>query len=1196
MSTTSRFVHLHVHTEFSMLDSTIRVPAKPDQADPKKAKQPNLLSRSVEMKAPALAVTDLNNLFALVKFYKAAEGVGVKPIAGADLLIAEDGQDPWRMTLLCRDREGYLSLSRLLTRAWMEGHRNEGGVAVHPQWLKDSCQNLFALAGRQSLAGRLAAEGRHDLAEQQLADWQRVFGDGLHLELTRTGRDGEEAFNQFALMAAGQRGLPVIASNDVRFLAPEDFEAHEARVCISTGRVLDDPKRPREYSREQYLKSPEQMAELFADIPDAIDNTLALAQRCNLEMRLGTYFLPNYPVPDNETLDTWIQKMSRDGLEERLQKNPLAPGMSREDYFERLEFELNTIIKMGFPGYFLIVADFIQWGKNQGIPIGPGRGSGAGSLVAWALKITDLDPLPYNLLFERFLNPERVSMPDFDIDFCMDRRDEVIDYVARKYGRERVSQIITYGTMAAKAVVRDTGRVLGFPYGLVDGVSKLIPNILGIHLKDALGMGKEGANSEMASAELIARYESEDDVRDLIDLALQLEDLTRNAGKHAGGVVIGPEPLSEFCPLYAEHDEGGLGRNPVTQFDKNDVEEVGLVKFDFLGLRTLTIIDWAVKAINARHERAGIPPVDISAIPLDDAPTYKDIFANGNTGAVFQFESSGMRRLLKDARPDRFEDLIALVSLYRPGPMDLIPSFNARKHGQEEIIYPDPRTEAILKDTYGIMVYQEQVMQMAQIVGGYSLGGADLLRRAMGKKVPAEMAKHREIFREGAAKDGVSEAKADAIFDLMEKFAGYGFNKSHAAAYALVSYQTAWLKRHYPAEFMAATLSSDMDNTDKVVGFLDEVRNLGLTVLPPRVNESAYMFEAANADTIRYGLGAIKGVGQGACEAVVEERGRGGEYASLLDFCTRIESGKLNRRTLEAMINCGALDGLGKNRATLMLQLPEVLKATEQMAREKASGQNSLFGAPDPVNTAAQLDLPESREWPLAQLLGAERETLGFYLSGHPFDPYASDVKELVGTDLGALDKLVTPARPSKDGEKPAWRQESPVILAGMVVGIRRKGDSQVLMTLEDGKGRVECSAFSDGLAEFGHLMTRDRILVVKGGLREDEFNGGYALRIRQCWDYEQLCADHAVRLSLRVDGRGGAVWQRIDTLLAAHRPGRTPLRLDLLLKGGSGSIAGMLDLGGSGAVRVSTQLLDSLRADPAVRRVKLSCSPPWAN
>lgn len=1192
---TSRFVHLHVHTEFSLADSTIRVPAKPDQADPKKAKQANLLSRSVELGLPALAVTDLNNLFALVKFYKAAEGVGIKPIAGADVVISDGEQDPWRMTLLCRDREGYLSLSRLLTRAWMEGHRPEGGVAVHPQWLKDSCHNLFALAGRDSLAGRLARDGRHDLAEQQLADWQRVFGDGLHLELTRTGREGEEAFNQFALMAAGQRGLPVVASNDVRFLSPDDYEAHEARVCISTGRVLDDPKRPREYSREQYLKSGEQMCELFADIPDAIDNTLELAQRCNIEMRLGTYFLPNYPVPDDETLDTWIQKQSREGLEERLAKNPLAPGKTREDYFERLEFELDTIIKMGFPGYFLIVADFIQWGKNQGIPIGPGRGSGAGSLVAWALKITDLDPLPYNLLFERFLNPERVSMPDFDIDFCMDRRDEVIDYVARKYGRERVSQIITYGTMAAKAVVRDAGRVLGFPYGLVDGVSKLIPNILGIHLKDALGKGKEGLDSEMASPELIARYQSEDDVRDLIDLALQLEDLTRNAGKHAGGVVIGPEPLSEFCPLYAEHDEGGRGKNPVTQFDKNDVEEVGLVKFDFLGLRTLTIIDWAVKAINKRHARAGIPPVDIAAIPLDDAATYKDIFANGNTGAVFQFESSGMRRLLKDARPDRFEDLIALVSLYRPGPMDLIPSFNARKHGQEEIVYPDPRTEAILKDTYGIMVYQEQVMQMAQIVGGYSLGGADLLRRAMGKKVPAEMAKHREIFREGAAKGGVDGPKADEIFDLMEKFAGYGFNKSHAAAYALVSYQTAWLKRHYPAEFMAATLSSDMDNTDKVVGFLDEVRNLGLKVLPPRVNDSAYMFEAATPDTIQYGLGAIKGVGQGACEAVVEERLRNGPYTDLMDFCTRIESAKLNRRTLEAMINCGALDGLGKNRASLMLQLPEVLKATEQMAREKAAGQNSLFGAPDAASARMQLDLPESREWPLGQLLGGERETLGFYLSGHPFDPYRADVKELVGTDLGSLDKLVTPAQPAREGEKRAWRQEAQVILAGQVVGVRRKGDSQVFVQLEDGRGRVECSAFSDAMAEFGHLLTRDRILIVKGGLREDEFNGGYALRIRQCWDYEQVCADYALRLSLRVDLRQRSAWPRIEAILAAHRPGRTPVRLDVLLGSTQGCVAGMLDLGGSNGVRVTPQLLEELRADPAVRMLKAKHGAPWA-
>ncbi|HSX65482.1 MAG TPA: DNA polymerase III subunit alpha, partial [Pseudoxanthomonas sp.] len=956
-----RFVHLHLHTEFSLADSIIRVPEKPDQADPKKAKQPNLLSRAVELRQPALAVTDRNNLFALVKFYKAAEAVGIKPIAGADISIAEGGGDaPWQLTLLCRDNTGYLSLSRLLTRAWMEGHRTDG-VAIDPEWLRADHEGLFAIVGRNSFAGRLALSGRHELAEQHLADWQRTFGENLHLELTRTQRDGEEAFNAFALHASASRGLPVIASNDVRFLDPSGFDAHEARVCISTGRVLDDPKRPREYSPEQYLKSAEQMAELFADVPDAIDNTMALALRCNLELKLGEYALPAYPVPSDETLDSWIRSQAHAGLAQRLEKNPLAPGHTREDYQQRLDFELDTICKMGFPGYFLIVADFIQWGKSHGIPIGPGRGSGAGSLVAWALQITDLDPLPYGLLFERFLNPERVSMPDFDIDFCMDRRDEVIDYVAAKYGRDRVSQIITYGTMAAKAVVRDTGRVLGYPYGLVDGVAKLIPNILGVSLKDAMGEG----SSEAASQELIERYNSEDDVRDLIDLARQLEDLTRNAGKHAGGVVIAPSPLSDFCPLYAEHDEGGRGRSPVTQFDKDDVEAIGLVKFDFLGLRTLTIIDWAVKAINRRHSSVVMgdsekqnaathespithhesrPFLDISAIPLDDASVYRDIFANGNTGSVFQFESAGMRRALKEAKPDRFEDLIALNALYRPGPMDMIPSFVERKHGREEFEYPDPRTEVMLKETYGIMVYQEQVMQMAQIVGGYSLGGADLLRRAMGKKVPAEMAKHREIFREGAAKGGVDERKADEIFDLMEKFAGYGFNKSHAAAYSLVAYQTAWLKKHYPAEFMAATLSSDMDKTDKVVGFLDEARGLGLTVLPPDVNHSDFMFVATDARTVRYGLGAVKGVGQGVCESIVEARRDGGTFRDLLDFCKRVDSSKLNKRALEALINAGALDALGRNRASLALQLPEVLKAIDQISKNRSAGIVDMFG------------------------------------------------------------------------------------------------------------------------------------------------------------------------------------------------------------------------------------------------------------
>ena len=1186
----SGFVHLHVHTEYSLADSTIRVPEKPDQADPAKAKQANLLSRAVELGLPALAVTDLNNLFALIKFYKAAEAVGIKPIAGADLSVAASpAEAPWRLTVLCRDHAGYLNLSRLLTRAWMEGHRPEGGVAVAPEWVRDCAPGLVVVAGRESLAGRLAAEGRHDLALQQLADWQRAFGGDLCLELVRTGRDGEEAFNAFALHAASARGIPVVASNDVRFLDAAGFDAHEARVCIASGRVLDDPKRPRDYSPEQYLKSPQEMARLFADAHDALDNTLELARRCNLELTLGKYALPAYPVPSDQTLDSWIRKQARDGLEARLAKNPLAPGRTREDYFERLEFELDTIIKMGFPGYFLIVADFIQWGKNHGIPIGPGRGSGAGSLVAWALQITDLDPLPYNLLFERFLNPERVSMPDFDIDFCMDRRDEVIEYVARKYGRERVSQIITYGTMAAKAVVRDSGRVLGFPYGFVDGVAKLIPNVLGISLKDAMGEGKD---ESLASAELMQRYQAEEDVRDLIDLARQLEDLTRNAGKHAGGVVIAPEPLHTFCPLFAEHDHDGLGKNPVTQFDKDDVEAIGLVKFDFLGLRTLTIIDWAVKAINARHARAGVPPLDIAALPLDDEPTYRDIFANGNTGAVFQFESRGMRELLKRARPDRFEDLIALVSLYRPGPMDLIPDFIERKHGRQEVTYPDPRVEPVLRDTYGIMVYQEQVMQMAQIVGGYSLGGADLLRRAMGKKIPAEMAKHREMFREGAARGGVDERKADEIFDLMEKFAGYGFNKSHAAAYALVSYQTAWLKRHYPAEFMAATLSSDMDNTDKVVGFLDEARGLGLTVLPPQVNASAYMFEAVAADTVRYGLGAIKGVGRGLCEAIVAERERGGPFADLLDFCRRVDSTKLNRRALEAMIQAGALDALGRNRATLMLQLPEVMKATDQLAKERAAGQVSLFGMAEDAGPALALDLPQAEEWPLRQRLDGERDTLGHYLSGHPFDPYRDEVRQLVGADLGELDRLWAAG---SAGEKRGWRPEVQVVVAGLVTGVRRKGDSQLFVMLEDGRGRLECSVFSDSAPEFSSLLVRDRVLVVQGGLREDEFSGGFSLRLRQCWDYEQLCAQYAQRLSLRLDLRDPEAWPRVDAVLARHRPGPTPLRLHVQVGRRGQGATGVLDLNGSNSVRVAPPLLDALRAQPGVRAVKVAIGKPWA-
>ncbi|MEO6139157.1 MAG: DNA polymerase III subunit alpha, partial [Luteimonas sp.] len=1160
-----------------------------------------LVARCVALGQPAVAVTDQNNLFALVKFYKAAEAAGIKPIIGADVLLADGNDVPSRLTLLCRDRAGYLTLSRLLTRAWMEGHRVDG-VVLRPQWLQESNAGLFAVAGRHSEAGHLAAAGKHELAQQWLADWQRHTGERMHLELTRTQRDGEEAFNTFALQASAQHGIPVIASNDVRFLDADGFDAHEARVCISTGRVLDDAKRPREYSDEQFLKASDAMALLFADVPDAIDNALALATRCNLELSLGTYHLPAFPVPAEETLDSWIRGQARAGLSKRLDKHPPAPEHGRAPYELRLDSELDVIIKMGFAGYFLIVADFINWAKDHDIPVGPGRGSGAGSLVAWALGITDLDPLPYDLLFERFLNPERVSMPDFDIDFCMDRRDEVIDYVAAKYGRDRVSQIITYGTMAAKAAVRDTGRVLGHPYGFVDGIAKLIPLTLGVSLDDALGESEAARkNSDLASAELIQRHAAEEDVRDLLTLARKLEDLTRNAGKHAGGVVIAPSPLSDFCPLFAEHDGHGLGRNPVTQFDKDDVETIGLVKFDFLGLRTLTIIDWAVKAINQRRnsglatsESNSEPPLDIISLPLDDVATY-ELFARGQTHAVFQFESRGMRELLKRAKPDRFDDLIALVSLFRPGPMDLIPDFVERKHGRAAVSFPHPALEPVLAPTYGVMVYQEQVMQIAQILAGYSLGGADLLRRAMGKKNAFEMAKERSKFEQGASERGVDPRQASQIFDLMEKFAGYGFNKSHAAAYALISYQTAWLKTHYPAEFMAAVLSSDMDNTDKVVGFLDEARALELTVLPPDVNTSLYMFNAIDTGTIRYGLGAVKGVGRGACEAIAEERARGGGFANLLEFCKRVDSSKLNRRALEALINAGALDALARNRPSLMLQLPEVLKATEQLAREREAGQVSLFGGSPGDNAAEdgapshelEIELREADDWPLLQMLQGERDTLGHYLSGHPLDPYRDELQSLVGHDLGELDRLWG-ERP--ENERHGWRQEATIVVAGQVIGMRKRGDSQAFVQLEDGRGRIECAFFAEAYQQYAHLLTRDRILVVEGGLREDEFSGGFSLRARRCWDYVQVCTQQAQRLSVKLDLRENDALPRFAHALQAHN-GSTPLLLEAI----TGAAIGRLSINGGQGVRVDASLPGLLRSLPGVRTVKVSMAKPWA-
>ena len=1210
-----RYVHLRTHSEYSLRDSTIRIPEKPEYGDPAKAKQANLVSRATELGLPALALTDDSNLFAQIKFYRAAEKAGIKAIVGCDLWIAnpDDPARPDRLTLLCRDHAGYLNLARLISRGWLEG-QHAGRAQLQPDWLDGAVGGLFAIAGRDSACGRWLIAQRERDAQETLDNLRRHFDDGLYLEITRTSREGEDAFNAHALQLAARLDLPVLATNDVRFLDADDFEAHEARVCIQQGYQLSDARRPREYSTEQWLKPADAMAELFADLPEVLDNTVELAKRCNLELSFGKYYLPAFPVPAKETLESWIANQSREGLKQRLAEGGLAEGHSREDYESRLELELDVIGKMGFAGYFLIVSDFIRWAKSRDIPVGPGRGSGAGSVVAWCLKITDLDPLRFGLLFERFLNPERVSMPDFDVDFCMERRDEVIAYVAEKYGRDQVSQIITYGSMAAKAVLRDCGRVLGMPYGQVDRIAKLIPRMpLDLTLSDALGLSEKSKKEpDRVVREFCEAYQQDDEARTLIDLALKLEGLTRNAGKHAGGVVIAPTPLTDFAPLYSEPGGGGV----VTQFDKNDVETVGLVKFDFLGLRTLTIIDWAVKAIN---KRTALPPLageggrrpdggknngehlDISKIPLDDPEVFR-LFREARTGAVFQFESPGMQRLLKDAKPDRFEDLIALNSLFRPGPMDLIPSYVARKHGREPVTYPDPRVEPVLKETFGIMVYQEQVMQMAQIVGGYSLGGADLLRRAMGKKVPAEMAKHRGIFRGGAMQNGVQERKADAIFDQMEKFAGYGFNKSHAAAYSLVAYQTAWLKVHYPAEFMAATMSSDMDATDKLVQFIEDARAIGLSVPAPDVNASDYHFVAipqggpVEHDAIRYGLGAIKGVGRAVCEAIVAARASGGAFRDLADFCARVDPGKLNKRVFEALIQAGAMDSLGANRATLTAQLPEAVKAAEQALRDREAGQNDMFGAALAPVATVSIATPAQPPWTLERKLAGERATLGHYLSGHPTDPWREVLVQLATCPIGEIAERYEPPAPrGGDGEENRWRRtpETPWAVAGMVTRVFRHGDTGVGVRIEDWSGAMTTNFFREAMEQYGALVQPDAILVIEGGLSFDDFRGELRVRARRVWTLDQACEAGTRVLRVGVNGIDAGFVNTFKRALAGHCGGRTPLLLT-----GYRNASGSADirLGDDWRVKVNTGLLRSLAEVPGVKSVQPSLSRPAAN
>jgi len=1113
------FVHLRLHTEFSVVDGTTRV----DEA----------VEAAAGHGQPALAITDLNNLFGAVKFYKAARAAGVKPLLGADVVLQGLGGEPApgassvqqtlpRLLLLAQSHQGYLNLCELLARAWTQNVVRDQ-AAVRWEWLRALNDGLIVLSGAHAgPVGQALLAGDESRATELALQLAGAFPHRFYLEIQRAGRADDERHVMAAVPLAARLGLPVVATHPIQFLGANDYEAHEARVCIAEGEILGNNRRVRKFTREQSFKSSEAMAALFADVPSALANTVEIARRCNLSLTLGKPRLPDFPIPPVNgvvmSVEDYFRHVSHEGLNVRLQH--LYPDEARREaerprYVERLEFELNTILKMGFPGYFLIVSDFIQWAKENGCPVGPGRGSGAGSLVAYALLITDLDPLQYNLLFERFLNPERVSMPDFDIDFCQTNRDRVIDYVKGKYGKDAVSQIATFGTMAARAAIRDVGRVLDFAYGFCDGISKLIPNKPGmsVTLQYPPDPPKPGDKNNYAIAMepiLAERIRKEEEVRQLIELAQKLEGMTRNVGMHAGGVLIAPGKLTDFCPLYQQPGS----ESAVSQYDKDDVEAVGLVKFDFLGLATLTILELGREFIRQRHpDQQGFA---FENIPLDDKPTYK-LFQDGKTEAVFQFESRGMQGMLRDAKPTRLEDLIALNALYRPGPMDLIPSFVARKHGREPVEYPHPAVADMLSETYGIMVYQEQVMQTAQILGGYSLGGADLLRRAMGKKKAEEMAEHREKFRAGAlATHGITQEKADEVFDLMEKFAGYGFNKSHAAAYSLLAYHTAWLKVHYTAEFYCANMTIEMDDTDKLKVLFEDALKFGITFESPDVNRGTYRFEPVSDQVIRYGLGAVKGTGQQAIEAIVAAReGKGvgpagdtvGPFKSLFDFCNRVDRSRLNKRTVEALIKAGAFDTLALNRAALLASVERAFEfANAQQAHAQQGGLFDLLGADDHGASTEEPELVHALPWGVKERLTHEKTAIGFYLSGHLFDEVEREVRRFARTPLSDVVD-------SRDA----------LLLAGIVTDLRIINGQRgkvAIFKLDDKTGTLEATADESLIHQHKHLLKDDELVLAQVLAQPDRFSGGLRLKVQQLWDLGAARCRFGKYLKVAVNGQ----------------------------------------------------------------------------
>ncbi len=1071
------FVHLQVHSEYSLIDGTVRIGA--------------LCERIQELGMPAVALTDVANTYGMVKFYRKCLAYGIKPIIGVHAWLnnEDDRNQPHRLLLLCRNNQGYRTLCELLSRAYLNNYGADVAT-LEFEWLRDRSNGFIALAGGLDGAiGHALLSGNLERARQLANHHLELFEDRFYIDVSRTGRERENEYVSLAAQLAGTLDIPIVATNAVQFLTASDFDAHEVRVCINEGRVLNDTRRQRRFTEQQYLRSAAEMNALFADMPEALMNTVEIAKRCNVVLTLDKDFLPDYPLEQGSTIEQTLNDASVRGLIDRLgvcNKNEID-----KQYRERLDLELDVVNRMGFAGYFLIVADFIRWAKEHDIPVGPGRGSGAGSLVAFAIGITELDPIDHGLLFERFLNPERVSLPDFDIDFCMEGRDRVIEYVAEKYGRDQVSQIITHGTMAARAVVRDVGRVMSMPYGFVDTIAKLVPFAVGMTLDDALEQ----------EPLLKERYDNEDEVRECLDTARALEGIARNVGKHAGGVVISPTPLTDFTPLYFEP---GMSQ-PVTQLDKDDLEAIGLVKFDFLGLRTLTIIDRTLHTVNRQREQKGEPVLDLNHLPVNDASTF-DLIKSGKTTALFQLESRGMRDLIQRLQPDKFDDLVALVALFRPGPLQsgMVDDFINRKHGRERVSYPHPELQTLLQPTYGVILYQEQVMQIAQVLAGYSLGSADLLRRAMGKKKPEEMAHQRVVFLEGAKKRGVDPDVATHIFNLMEKFAGYGFNKSHSAAYAMITYQTAWLKTHHTAAFMAAALSSDMDHTDKVVTLMAECRDLGLEVMAPDINRCQYHFVPINEKQILYGLGAIKGVGQSALDSVLTAREAGQPFADLFDLCARIDNRKVNRRTLEALIKSGGLDTLGQHRAALMTALPGAINTAEQTSQDIDAGQTDMFGISAPATVKPEsLDVPE---WSDEQRLVGERDTLGLYLSGHPFDRHREELRQLARSSINDL-------KPTSD--RSVW-------VAGLIVAIRtlntQRGKKMAFVTIDDNTARIDISILGDMLNTERQLIHKDNVVVIHGQVSVDDYSGGFQMRAEKIFDVDGLRSQLCSQLIIEVD------------------------------------------------------------------------------